>query len=307
MKKLSVLIPVYYNEQSLPLLFDELSKVEEELSKKEIALELVFVDDGSGDGSLKELIKIKKQREETKIIKLVRNFGSMMAIKTGLGFITGDCFTIMAADLQDPPELILEMVDRWLQGAKYVICERETRDDPLSTKIFAYIYYKLLSLIVTKDYPKNGYDVALMDQDILPYLKDSGKNINISLLAFWLGFKPEVLYYHRRKREHGKSRWTFYKKLNFLLNSLLGFSVAPIRVASLMGLGVAGISFTYGLIVFLSAIIGEREVPGFAAVACLLSFLFGVVIMMLGIIGEYLWRIFDEVNKRPDSVIDEIY
>ena len=308
MKKLSVVIPVYYNEGSLPGLLVELMKVEAQLqSSRDIELEIIFVDDGSGDNSFAELLKIKEQRPNTKVIKLARNFGAIHAVKTGLQYVTGDCFTMLAADLQDPPELLLAMADKWLAGSKFVICVRESRQDPLLSKVFAHLYYSILRLAVTSDYPSGGFDLALMDSLLLPYLQQSGKNINISLFAYWLGFEPEVIYYQRREREHGKSRWTFSKKFTYLLDSILGFSVVPIRMISFTGFIVALLSFIYGVAVVINASINHAIVPGFTTIATLIAFLLGLIIIMLGIIGEYLWRIFDEVNKRPEYVIHEVY
>lgn len=308
MKKLSVVIPVYYNEGSLPGLLEELSQVENELqSSRGIELELIFVDDGSGDNSFAELMKIKEQRPATKVIKLARNFGAIHAVKTGLQYVTGDCFTMLAADLQDPPELLLTMADKWLAGSKFVICVRESRQDPLFTKMFARIYYSILRLAVTKDYPSGGFDLALMDSLLLPYLQQSGKNINISLFAYWLGFEPEIIYYQRREREHGKSRWTFSKKFTYLLDSILGFSVVPIRMISFTGFIVALLSFIYGVFLVVNASINHAIVPGFTTIATLIAFLLGLIIIMLGLIGEYLWRIFDEINKRPEYVVHEVY
>jgi glycosyltransferase involved in cell wall biosynthesis len=308
MRMISVVIPVYWNSDSLPHLFEELKKVEEKLAEKELLLELIFVDDGSGDDSLQVLLEFKKKRSKlTVVIKHTRNFGSICALKTGFRYVTGDCFTILTADLQDPPELIPEMADKWMNGAKYVICRRRERDDPFWSKVFASIYYKLVRMIVFKDFPTGGYDLALMDQQMLPYLRDSGKNVNPSLFGHWLGFKPAVIDYKRRKRVYGKSRWTFAKKVNLLLDSLLGFSIIPIRFISTVGIFTSLASFLYGIFIIVNAILGRMDVRGFPTIVTLLAFLLGLIIVMLGVIGEYLWRTFDEVNKRPETVIDTVY
>jgi dolichol-phosphate mannosyltransferase len=306
-RTLSIVIPVYFNEHSLPHLFDELLSIEKKLLEKSVELELIFVDDGSKDGSLGELLKIKQRRESTRIIKLTRNFGAVHAGKQGLQFVTGDCFMVLAADLQDPPELILSMIDKWLNGAKFIICKRTYRDDPPASKLFAYIFYKLVRFFVMKDYPVLGYGIALMDRASLPYMQDSSKNINPPLLAYWLGFQPEVILYERQKRIHGKSRWTFSKRVKLFLDSLLGLSVLPIRLISLIGFLVSLLSFGYGTWISINALRGRTIVLGFATIVTILSFLLGLIIIMLGVIGEYVWRIFDEINKRPESVIDEIY
>src|ERR1022692_667228 len=306
-RKLSIVVPVYYNEGSLQPLFKELRLVEEQLGRKGLDLELVFVDDGSGDGSLRELLNIKAQRPETKVIKLTRNFGAVHASKAGVQFVTGDCYIVLAADLQDPPDLVLEMADHWLAGEKYVVCARLDRDDPLTTKLFASFYYKLVRLFVIPQYPPRGYDLALMDRTFLPYMQQSSKNINPLIFSYWLGFRPKLLHYTRRQRIHGQSRWTFWKKMRFFFDSILGFSIIPIRVMSLSGILVSLASFAYAIWIIINAILGRTEVRGFATVLALMAFLVGSVMVMLGVIGEYLWRIFDELNKRPESVIDEIY
>jgi polyisoprenyl-phosphate glycosyltransferase len=306
-KKLSLVIPVYFNEESLPLLFQKILDLENTLEKKKIIIELIFVDDGSEDQSLQELFKIKEKKPNVKIIKHTRNFGAIIATKTGRKFATGDCCIVIAADLQDPIELIVQMIEFWLEGNKYVIAARKTRKDPIFTKLFAYIYYILLKIFVTKDYPKGGFDLALIDKSLLPYFQNSGKNINPSLLGHWLGFKPKIIKYDRMKRDFGKSRWTFKKRLNLFLDSILGFSVSPIRIILTFGLFVSFISFIYFLWIIINAYLGNIEVKGFATIVALISFLFGIVISMLGVIGEYIWRIFDELNKKPESVVDEVF
>lgn len=307
MKKVSVVVPVYFNEGSIPILYDRLQNIGNELEQIDLDLELIFVDDGSGDGSLRELLKVKKADDSVKVIKLTRNFGATHASKTGFQFVTGDCFMILAADLQDPPETIIEMAKAWLSGAKFVICERESRDDPLTTRLFASLYYKIIQKFVVHGYPEGGFDLALMDKSMLPYMQNNGKSFYTPLYAYWLGFKPIVLKYQRAKREHGKSKWTFGKKVNAFLDVFLGFSRAPIRLISFIGLVVSILSFGYGALIAINALFGNFIVPGFATIAVLITFLLGLVILMLGVIGEYLWRIFDEVTDRPESVIDEIY
>lgn len=306
MKKLSIVVPVYYNEGSLPHLYDEITRLEAMLREIEMELELIMVDDGSKDGSYVKIKEIQAKRPATRVIKLARNFGSYHAIKAGLGLVSGDCFTYLAADLQDPPELILEMIERWKRGTKYVVCTRADRKDPATSKLFAGLYYRLLRAAVIKDYPEGGFDLALMDRTMLPYLLSSGRNINLALFAFWLGFKPEYIPYQRRERKHGKSRWTFSKKFTLFLDSMLGFSIVPIRAISFIGLIVSLISFGYGIFVVVSALLGKIPIKGFSATIALTSFLLGLVILMLGIIGEYVWRIHTEVSKRPEYVIEEV-
>jgi len=305
-KKISIVIPVYSNSGSLPDLFKELILLEKKLKKIKLNMELIFVDDGSPDDSYKILKQFKKTRPNSKLIKLTRNFGAIHASKCGFKFVTGNCFTLLAADLQDPPVLIFEMAKKWLAGSKFVIYERVTRDDPLTSKFFASIYYKLLHKLVISDYPKNGYDLGLMDEFFLPYLVNSSKTLHTPILAYWLGFKPEVLYYHRRERIHGLSGWTFTKKVKAFFNIMFGFSTKPIRVISFFGLSVSTLSFFYGSFVVINAFLGNIPIPGYASIISLVSFLLSLILLMLVIISEYIWHISDELNKRPEYVIEEM-
>lgn len=303
----SVVVPVYFNQDSLEELFAALQTVESQLTELGLGLELIFVDDGSGDASLARLLDIKRRRPATKVVKLTRNFGAVQASKTGFRFVTGDCFLILAADLQDPPELIVEAARRWREGAKYVVCARDARQDSMSSRLFAAVYYKLVRWAAVPGYPKGGYDLALMDKQLLPLMRDSAKNVNTPLFAYWLGFEPETIHYTRQRRRHGRSRWSFRRRVTFLLDSLLGFSIVPIRAISMLGLVTAVASVTYGVVVAVNAVFGTRPVPGFPTVVALLTFLVSLVLLTLGVIGEYVWRIFDEVSRKPETVIDAVY
>jgi len=307
MKKISIIIPVYFNAPSLGDLHRELVALEEKLLTINMELQLIFIDDGSQDNSLEKLLEIKGIDDRITVIKHTRNFGSMHAVKTGLRFVTGDCFSLLAADLQDPPDLVFEMAKRWLVGSKFVICERESRDDPIVSKIFSKIYYKLVRAMVLDDFPEGGFDLSLMDKDLLPYMVNSAKNSYVPLLAFSLGYKPDVIFYHRKRREHGKSKWTFSKKFKVFLDVMLGFSVTPIRTISAIGAVVSLMSFSYGLLIVIQAFVEGNPVDGFPTIVSLITFLLGLIILMLGVIGEYLWRIFDETNMRPEAVIEKVY
>jgi dolichol-phosphate mannosyltransferase len=302
----SLVVPVFCNERSLGELAAALREVEAALAAREIELQVIFVDDGSDDDSLAELRRIKSARPATTVVRLTRNFGSVAAIRTGLHKVDGDAFAFLAADLQDPPMLLVDMVDRWRSGAKFVIAERESRHDGLATRLMSRIYYRLLRTFVLPGYPAGGFDLALMDRAMLQPLRDSAKSAFLPLLAFWLGYEPVVMRYDRAARRHGKSRWTFGKKLRAFLDVMLGFSVTPIRAISAVGVIVSLASFAYGLAVIVAALVGDIPVPGFSTIVALVTFLLGLIILMLGIIGEYLWRIFDEANRRPEAVIDEI-
>ncbi len=304
-KIVSIVVPVYYNEESLEPLFDRLRVFEAALQQRRLRLELIFVDDGSGDGSLAALQRIRTARPETKIIKLTRNFGALAASKTGLRYATGDCVSILAADLQDPVEKVLEMVDCWRAGRKFVICVRANRDDPWTTKLFAALYYRIIRFLVIRDYPRGGFDLMLMDRDLLPHMLAIGPNTHPNLFAYWLGFEPQVLTYSRQKRQFGRSRWSFRKKVALFIDTLTGFSVAPIRMLAGFGFFVATASFLYGFYILIHALLGEIEVAGFATLVVLITFFSGLILVMLGVVGEYLWRIFDNSQNKPESIVEQ--
>jgi polyisoprenyl-phosphate glycosyltransferase len=307
MKKISVVIPVYCAAETLQPLFDEFCKIEPELASAETELELIFVDDGSTDDTLLRLLDIKKLRPNTRIVKLTRNFGAIKAVKAGFQQVTGDCFMAIAADLQDPVDLIPTLVQTWQDGSKYTILARRNRDDPITSKMFSWIFYLLIRKLIFASYPRGGFDVALMDRVFLEYLNRSGKNINPSLYSYYLGFEPTIIPYDRRKRAKGKSKWGFGRKANYFIDSLLGFSIAPLRIVTAIGAVVALTSFAFGIVIVVSALFKGSPVPGFPSLAALVSFLSGTSLFVSALIGEYVWRIFDQVNQRPESVIEDIF
>lgn len=305
-KKISIVIPVYFNELDLPYSVPELLKLASDLKNYDV--ELIFVDDGSGDNSLDLLLDIKKKHKLIKIIKLSRNFGSMIAVQAGIRHASGDCIGIIAADLQDPPKLFLNMIEKWENGYKVILAIREDREESKIQKTMAALYYFILRKIAFPDYPDGGFDFVLFDRQIAEELKMySGKNTNIMSLIFSLGHKRYCIPYTRGMRKFGKSRWTFWKKINLLIDSLVSFSYLPVRFMSFIGITIAFGSFIYGLFVCLNYFRGNILVPGWTALIIILSFFLGLIMIMLGIIGEYLWRNLDESRKSPLFIIDELF
>ncbi len=304
---ISVVVPVFNNAGSLDILFEQFLTFEAGLADKGLKLDLIFVDDGSSDGSYEKLLAIKERRPGTKVIKLTRNFGAVPAGRAGLRHADGDALSLLAADLQDSLEKLAEMVECWLTGAKFVICVRSERDDSLISRTFAALYYRILNRLVLRDYPKSGFDLMLMDRALLPYLLQGGPLVAPQLAAYWLGFAPAVISAKRPARPYGRSGWTFSKRLKLFIDTITSFSVAPIRFLSAVGLIVALASLTYGAFIFINALLGNLAVPGFATLVVLISFFSGLILLMLGIIGEYLWRIFSALSDRPESVIEEIH
>jgi glycosyltransferase involved in cell wall biosynthesis len=304
--KLSIIVPVYFNEASLPHLELALNKLECELADEGMELELIFVNDGSRDKSLEILKEIKKRRPKTRILNHLSNKGSMAAIQTGFKYVTGDCFTFLAADLQDPPELLVEMVKEWKRGERFVVRTRSSREDPLVSKFFAWMNYRLVRMLIMPTYPEGGFDMAIMDKIFLSNLLRCGPNKNLAMFAWSLGIPAKILTYHRRSREHGKSMWTLRKKINYFIDSSVGFSVNPMRIATAAGFLIAVCCFAYTAVVVFGKLFGLIPNPGFAALASLLGFLNGCAFIFLGLLGEYVWRIYREMDRHAEAVVEEI-
>lgn len=307
MKTFSIVVPVYYNELNLPDTVPHLLGLAEKLTNYQ--LELVFVDDGSGDRSLDTLRDFQSQfPDKIKVVKLTRNFGSMAAIQAGLTVAKGDCVGMIAADLQDPPELFLDMVKHWEQGNKAVFAVRQDREEPAIQKMFSNSYYALVRKFALQNYPNGGFDFFLIDRQVVDQVNQiREKNTNLMALIFWLGFKPILIPYIRRNRKKGKSRWTFAKKIKLFIDTFVAFSYFPIQMLSALGFLVALAAFLYGLFIFLHRIFFGVEVLGWVPTMVILTFTSGIQMAMLGVLGEYLWRNLDETRGRPYYVIDEIF
>jgi len=301
-KKVSVVVPVYFNAPSLPELFSRLDNLNRELLGINLELEVVAVDDGSKDDSFEILVEYSKKFSFLNAFQLTKNFGEATASKFGLKKITGDAFSVLAADLQDPPELIFEMAKNWLEGNSYVICERTKRNDPIFSKFLANLYYKFLTKFIMPTYPKKGFDLFLMDSKYLPVIIESSKSSSIPLILSWIGIEPLKIGYVRQTREHGKSTWTIFKRINLLLDVLFSFSRKPIRIVSSIGAVTALAGLIYGISVIIERLNGITGSQGTASLIALVSFTSGLVLLTLGIIAEYIWRIWDEVNNRPDGI-----
>lgn len=307
MKILSIVVPVYYNESNLPETIPQLLALESDLP--EYRLELVMVDDGSGDNSLGILRKFQREHPHLiKVVKLTRNFGSMAAIQAGFTVASGDCVGMISADLQDPPEMIPEMLAHWEKGTKAVFAIRQDREERFLQKFFSNTYYSLIRKFAIEDYPLGGFDFFLLDRQVVVDLnRIQEKNTNLMSLAYWLGYKPVLIPYIRRQRRKGESRWTFSKKVKLFIDTFVGFSFFPIRLLSMLGLMVATGSFLYGAFVLFYWFFFGIEVQGYVPIIVVLSFNSGLQMAMLGVLGEYLWRTLDEVRRRPSFVIDEVF
>ena len=306
-KVFSIVVPIYFNELNIPDTVPRLLALEEGIGDRR--LELVFVDDGSQDGSLAALRAFQARDPlRIKVVKLTRNFGSMAAIQAGLTVATGDCVGMIAADLQDPPEIFLEMLAHWEKGTKAVFAVRADREESAGQKFFSNTYYALMRRFALADYPRGGFDFFLIDRQVVDEVnRIREKNTNLMSLIFWLGFAPVAIPYVRRARQKGVSRWTLAKKIKLFIDSFVAFSYAPIRFLSAFGFIVAASAFLYAGWVLYSWAFHHIPVKGYAPIVILLAFTAGIQMVMLGVLGEYLWRTLDESRRRPAFVIDEVY
>jgi len=301
--KLSIIVPVYYNEMNLDDLYENLSA---NLLPKLNEYEIIFVDDGSKDDSYKKLEELYNKYPNIKIIKLVKNYGSFVAILAGLKVCTGDCACYLSADLQDPPEIILQMMDKLKEDTTTVIAVRQDREESFGQKLFSNTYYKLMNKFALSNMPKGGFDVFLINRKIIDeIIKMEEKNTSLTGQILWCSNNIEKIYYTRKKREKGKSRWTLSKKIKYFIDSFVAFSYFPVRFMTTLGLVFSIISFIVGIAFIYLKIANLISVPGWTSLAILILFTSGIQMCMIGIIGEYLWRAYDEVRKRPLYLIEK--
>ena len=307
MKKFSIIVPVFQNELSLPETIPRLLKLKDELPDYE--LEFVFVDDGSTDRSLEILLDHKKKYPKNiRVVKLTRNFGGPNASQAGFTVASGDCVGKISADLQDPPELFIDMIKHWEKGNKAVFAVSKNRKDPLLSRFFSSMYYSLIRRLAIHKYPKGGFDFLLVDKQIVNEInKIKEKNTNINTLIFWMGYKNVKIPYTRETRKKGKSQWTLSKKIKLVIDTFVAFSYFPIRLLSVLGIIFAIAAIIYGSFVFYNWSIGKIQVEGWTSIIIILTFTAGIQMVMMGVIGEYLWRTMDESRNRPSFVIDEVY
>ena len=245
--------------------------------------------------------------ENVKCVRLSRNFGEHAALLAGLSQCTGDCAVTKQADLQEDSELIVRLYDKWKEGNKVVLAVRQERDEPAIKKFFANMYYSIVRKTIDKKMPKGGFDCYLLDrQAIEVLLKLDEKNSSLSLQVLWMGFKSDNVYFHRKDREVGKSRWTFSKKFKLVFDSMMSFSYFPIKFMSGLGVVMAFIAFIWIIAVVIEFLAIGTPVRGWSTLMCLVLFSAGMILLMLGVLGEYLWRTLDATRNRPVFIIDTV-
>jgi len=301
--KLSIIVPVYYNENNLLPLYEDLK---DKVLNKLKDYEIVMVDDGSGDSSWEKMKELQRIDPQIHLIKLSRNFGSHAAILAGLARASGDCAVIKAADLQEPSEILLEMFEEWKKGDNVVLAVREGREESVFQKAFSNLYYWLVRKLALPNMPRTGFDIFLIDRKVIEVLKlMDEKNSAITLQVLWSGFKTSTIKYVRKKREIGKSRWTLRKKIKLVVDSIVSFSYVPIRFMAAIGALFFIGSIIWGIVVFVSKLAGNIETPGYTTSLIFQLFSSGLIMFTLGILGEYMWRILDAARKRPTYIVED--
>lgn len=303
--KLSIIIPVYYNEDNLIPLYEDIK--DKIYCHQEFEYELVMVDDGSKDKSYEVMKKLAQQDKRIKILSLSRNFGSHAAILCGLSHCTGDCAIVKAADLQEPTELILEMAKKWEMGYKVVLAVRESRDESYKQVFFANLYYSIVRKFALPTMPKNGFDIYLVDRKVIQVLTSlDEKNSALTGQILWSGFKTTTVSYNRLAREIGTSKWTLKKKIGLVTNTLFSFSRVPIHVVTAIGVISFFGAIIWAIVELVAKLSGAIEISGFTTLFIFQLLSFGIIMSTLGILGSYLWRTFDASRNRPPYIVEEL-
>jgi polyisoprenyl-phosphate glycosyltransferase len=306
MKTLSFVIPVYRNEKTVSLAYENVKGLfSKELSSYQY--EFVFINDGSDDNSLSALLQLRETDKQVRIISFARNFGQTPALIAGYREAKGDAVINLAADLQEPVELIIQMVAEWEKGDDIVICYRQQRNDGFVRNMTSRFFYRLIKLSNPR-MPSGGFDFMLMDRKAVnEFNRLNERNRFFQGDVLWLGFGIKFIPYERLQRTIGKSQWTLSKRMKYFIDGILNTAYWPIRMMSFLGILFAFIGFVYALVVVYARIVNATPFKGYAPIVILILIIGGLVMLMLGIIGEYIWRIYDEAKKRPQYIIKEKY
>ena len=303
---LSVVVPVHGNRDSVAETLSQVLAVQAR-SFAHLDLEVVFVDDGSPDDSWDILQGLRAAHpHEVRLVKLSRNFGQVSAILAGFDVVKGDAVVTISADLQDPVELIEQMVSHWQAGAEIVVAQRARRDDDLASVLFSRVAYGV-ARFANPRIPRGGFDYLLLSRRAKDHIREfRGRHRFFQGDVLWLGLPTVFIPYERRARTHGRSGWTLSKKLTYFIDLILDSSYLPIRLMSALGLVIATLGLLYALVVIAAWLFNSTPFEGFAAIMVVLLVIGGTLMVMLGTVGEYLWRIYDDVKARPLYIIERL-
>jgi len=294
----SLVVPVYNEGETLPELLRRLALLLEQMDGES---EVILVDDGSSDRSYELMLAARDTEPRLKILRLSRNFGHQIAITAGMDVAAGNAVIIMDADLQDPPEVVLEMTARWREGFDVIYGVREERQGETRFKrATAAAFYRLFRRMSETDVPLDAGDFRLVDRRALEAFKAMREtNRYVRGMFGWIGFRQVGVRFQRAERFAGDTKYPLTKMLKFATDGIVSFSTAPLRFALKLGFAVAGLSFLFGIVAIVFKLAGLYSIPGLASIAVFVSFLGGVQLVVLGLMGEYIARIHDEVKGRP--------
>jgi glycosyltransferase involved in cell wall biosynthesis len=300
----SVVVPAYNESENLPELYRQLVEVFDSLQAR---LELLVVDDASNDGTLDWLRKTSGTDRRVRFISFSRNFGHQTAVTAGLQHVTGSAVVVMDADLQDPPQVICEMLQRWREGYDVVMGRRIQRAvDPLSKRLFAFLYYRILARLSEVKIPVDSGDFCLMDRKVVDTLNRlPERNRYVRGLRAWVGFRSIDQPFTRQERFRGEPKYSFCKSLGLAINGLVSFSHSPLRLATYIGLATALLALVMVGLVFYWRFFTNAPLVGYTLITAAFLFISSVQLLTIGIMGEYLGRVYDEVKSRPHYVLKD--
>jgi dolichol-phosphate mannosyltransferase len=304
MPELSVVIPVYNEEENLGVLVDRLVHT---LQGASLDFEVVFVDDGSSDGSAQKLNDIRGSDKRIVVIELARNFGHQVAITAGLDFARGQAVAVMDADLQDPPEALPQFVAKWREGNEVVYAIRAQRKEGWIKRTSYKTFYRLLRRVASIEIPLDAGDFCVMDRRVVDLLKSMPeRNRFVRGIRSWVGFKQVGIPFERHARNAGKSKYTFFGLMLLALDGLVSFSYVPLRIITFLGFTVSLMSILLAIFYVMVKLQFGLNPPGFATIVVAICFFSGVQLITLGVIGEYVGRIFEEAKRRPMYILRRV-
>ena len=304
-KILSIVSPVYNDAENLAEFYSRVINATDNLN---LEIEIIYINDGSQDSTIDIITKQRQIDNRITIIDLSRNFGKEIALTAGLDYSSGDAVIVIDADLQDPPELITKLVEKWREGYDVVNAKRiKRKGESLLKKVMSYIYYRLLFYLSDINVPRDTGDFRLLNKNALDaLLKLRDKHRYMKGLFVWVGFKQKEIEYEREARFKGKTKWGFFGLFNLAFDGLTSFSIMPLRLASTIGFLSAFIGFFYGAVIVFKTLFFHEPVAGFTSLVVLVTFFGGIQLLSIGIIGEYIGRIFNETKNRPLYVVINI-
>ena len=305
MKKVSILIPAYNEEEVLYTLYDRLENVINKLNNYEF--EVLLINDGSKDNTLNILRELRKRDKRMCYINLSRNYGKETAMIAGLDYVTGDCCIILDADLQDPPELIEEMLKYWEQGYDDVYAKRKSRaGESFMKKFTSSLFYKMLQKSTRIPIQKNTGDFRLLDRRCVDALRKFRESERYTKGMFsWIGFNKKEILFDRDPRVAGSTKWNYWKLIDLAIEGITSFTTKPLRISSFLGVIISFCAFVYIVIIIARTLIMGEAVKGYPSLMAVILFLGGVQLLSRGIIGEYIGRVFNETKRRPLYFVEE--